>query len=246
MAEISSVATEIVNYSEDDYRFKISHSQPIYFDSVLLNSEAAQKLFERIFLRVSNSIYRIEWLFRIINRDSASDEFREMIEQDIQAAYEAFETAEADANKLLKNNGIVQLPEYTKGKEFAYAITTPQANQLIGLIKKVDELDKIMSALWLTGVIKTTQRYNYHASFRNKINKIGQRILEFERKTRSLINNRGNRNQVRQVSQASKEIKDQIIEKQNVLEQEKKLPDKKIASEKNKESSVENKKVSAS
>ncbi|MCD8672421.1 hypothetical protein LUD45_34375, partial [Klebsiella pneumoniae] len=84
---------------------------------------------ERSFERVSNSLFSIDVILRIIGEQDEIDQVETVILEHISKVSEDLDKATAQLNKLMEDNGIDMMPGYTNPNEYTIEINSPQVAQ---------------------------------------------------------------------------------------------------------------------
>jgi hypothetical protein len=157
------------------------NSSPIFISKTTLKSLQAQKIMGRIFSRAADSLFRVDVILRIIGKEEDIDALEEAVSKIIGKSSDALKEELERVSKLLADNGIDTLPEYTAPKDYEVQITSPLVSQYLALIRTVDELIQRTDALWLTQVISSAQRSNGVFSWQQHVIRVGRRLVEAER-----------------------------------------------------------------
>ena len=99
------------------------YSRPVFKQVLKVNSLQAQRVMERSFERVSNSLFSIDVILRIIGEQEEIDQVETVILEHISKVSEDLDKATAQLNKLMEDNG-----------------------ELIAMDKYADKLSKIIKA----------------------------------------------------------------------------------------------------
>ncbi|EPK2935542.1 hypothetical protein I9Y58_004993, partial [Citrobacter freundii] len=129
------------------------YSRPVFKQVLKVNSLQAQRVMERSFERVSNSLFSIDVILRIIGEQDEIDQVETVILEHISKVSEDLDKATAQLNKLMEDNGIDMMPGYTNPNEYTIEINSPQVAQFAHLIRKLDTLMGIVDTLWLNTVL---------------------------------------------------------------------------------------------
>ncbi|MDJ4670019.1 hypothetical protein LEB11_22335, partial [Salmonella enterica] len=89
------------------------YSRPVFKQALKVNSLQAQRVMERSFERVSNSLFSIDVILRIIGEQDEIDQVETVILEHIAKVSEDLDKATAQLNKLMEDNGIDMMPGYT-------------------------------------------------------------------------------------------------------------------------------------
>ncbi|MCA2447907.1 hypothetical protein LAZ54_26545, partial [Vibrio alginolyticus] len=86
------------------------YSRPVFKQVLKVNSLQAQRVMERSFERVSNSLFSIDVILRIIGEQDEIDQVETVILEHISKVSEDLDKATAQLNKLMEDNGIDMMP----------------------------------------------------------------------------------------------------------------------------------------
>lgn len=98
------------------------YSRPVFKQVLKVNSLQAQRVMERSFERVSNSLFSIDVILRIIGEQDEIDQVETVILEHISKVSEDLDKATAQLNKLMEDNGIDMMPGYTNPNEYTIEI----------------------------------------------------------------------------------------------------------------------------
>ncbi len=171
-------------------------SRPAFRRTLKLNSLQAQKVINRSFNRVSNSLYSIDVILQIIGERDQVDQ----AEADISALFEKISDDLlidiAQARELIATNGIDEMPEYTDPKEYPIEITSPQIAEFARLLSQLDELMLLVDTLWLNAAFTNRQRKNANYDWQQRLVKLAGRIIGLEKRARIAAYNKGKKDEV--------------------------------------------------
>ena len=137
-----------------------SYSRPVFDQQVILQSEQAQRVYEREFRRVVEALYAIDVILRIIGDSQEADSVESMVSEMIAECADEIKSEQARFDKLREDNGITAIPRYTHPGQVQIRIVSPQAAQFAALLQKMDALMISLDTLWLCGVMGNKQRGN--------------------------------------------------------------------------------------
>ena len=137
-----------------------SYSRPVFDQTVTLQSEQAQRVYEREFRRVVEALYAIDVILRIIGDSQEADSVESMVSEMIGECASEIKNEQARFDKLKEDNGITVTPRYTHPGQVQIRIVSPQAAQFAALLQNMDALMISLDTLWLCGVMGNKQRAN--------------------------------------------------------------------------------------
>ena len=118
----------------------ILQPRPQFDQTVTLQSEQAQRVYEREFRRVVEALYAIDAILRIIGDSQEADTVESMVSEMIGECAKEIKNEQARFDKLKEDNGITAIPRYTHPGQFQIRIVSPQAAQFAALLKSMDAL----------------------------------------------------------------------------------------------------------
>ncbi|ATW30892.1 hypothetical protein BJP41_10240 (plasmid) [Candidatus Williamhamiltonella defendens] len=187
------------------------YSRPIFKQVLKVNSLQAQRVMKRSFERVSNSLFSIDVILRIIGEQDEIDQVESVILEHISKVSEDLDKAIAQLNKLMEDNGIDMMPGYTHPNEYTIEIHSPQVALCAHLIRKLGELMGIVETLWLNTVLTSKQRTDATYQWQQRLIKLAGRIIGIEKRARISAHSKGKEGEVAQAEPES-ETGDKKIE----------------------------------
>ncbi len=133
-------------------------SRPVFKRVLKVNSLQAQRVVERSFQRVSDSLFSIDVILRIIGEQDEIDQVESIIQEHIEKVSVDLDTATNQLQKLMEDNGIEGAPEYTSPNQYDIEINSPQVAQFAHLVRKLDNLMLLVDTLWLNSILTSKQR----------------------------------------------------------------------------------------
>lgn len=177
-----------------------AYSRPVFDQHITIQSEQAQRVFEREFPRVVSSLYAIDVILRIIGDDREIDEVEGMVGAMIGDCAKDIQNEKGRIEKLREDNGITTSPRYTNPEQVEVRIVSPQVSQFVALLQKMDELMIALDALWLCGVLSNKQRSDGVYQWQQRLLRLGRRIVAIERRARASAGRRGKLAEVREAT----------------------------------------------
>lgn len=190
------------------------YSRPVFTQVLKLNSLQAQRVMERSFGRVSNSLFSIDVILRIIGEQDEIDQVETVILEHLSRLSEDLDKATAQFNKLIEDNGIDMMPGYTHPHEYTIEINSPQVAQFAHQIRKLDNLMGIVDTLWLNTILTSKQRTDATYQWQQRLIKQAGRIIGIEKRARISAHNKGKEGEVAEAAPepaiGDKDITDEI------------------------------------
>lgn len=175
---------------------KNSHSRPVFKQSLRLNSLQAQYVMGRSFDRVSISLFSIDVILRIIGEQAEVDHVEGIIQGHITTVSDDIDKAIAQLNKLMVDNDIDSMPEYTSPVDYELEISSPQVALFASLIRKLDTLMARFDTLWLNSVLTNKQRSDASYQWRQRLVNVAGRIIHTEKRARIAAHTKGKAQEV--------------------------------------------------
>ncbi|MEK9497175.1 hypothetical protein V2H77_12055 [Photorhabdus sp. P32] len=194
------------------------YSRPVFKQVLKVNSLQAQRVMERSFERVSNSLFSIEVILRIIGEQNEIDQVESIILEHISKVSEDLDKATIQLQKLMEDNGIDMMPGYTNPSEYAIEINSPQVAQFAHQIRKLDNLMGIVDTLWLNTVLTSKQRTDATYQWQQRLIKLAGRIIGIEKRARISAHTRGKESEVAEAVPETKTDDKEIADEAEKIE----------------------------
>ena len=166
-------------------------SIPVYQREMVLNSHQAQRIIQRGFRRTARALYSIDVILRIIGDADEATQVEEMITNLINEEYKAIQQEKSRLEKIIKDNGIDMLPEYTHPEKITLPISSPQSSRFVAIIQELDELMRLIDTLWLNHIMTNSQRGKGTWRWQTRILGLGRRIVNIEMRARKAARTSG-------------------------------------------------------
>lgn len=193
---------------------KNHYSRPVFQQVLKVNSLQAQRVMERSFEQVSNSLFSIDVILRIIGEQKEIDQVETVILEHLSKVSEDLDKTTVHLNKLMENNGIDIIPGYTHPNEYTIEINSPQTACFAHLIRKMDTLMGIVDTLWLNTILTSKQRIDATYQWQQRLIKLAGRIIGIEKRARISAYTKGKEGEVEKATpkftNADKEMADDI------------------------------------
>lgn len=171
-------------------------SRPVFKRVLKVNSLQAQRVVERSFKRVSDSLFSIDVILRIIGEQDEIDQVEGIIQEHIEKASVDLDTATNQLQKLMEDNGIEGTPEYTSPGQYDIEINSPQVAQFAHLVRKLDNLMLLVDTLWLNSILTSKQRKDATYQWQQRLIKLAGRIIGIEKRARISAHSKGKKEEV--------------------------------------------------
>lgn len=191
------------------------HSRAVMERTLELRSLQAQKVMNRSFDKLRQSLFSVSVILRITYSDDEVDSVEQFISSQ-------FEQLENDANseierilKILEDNGVSSLAHYSKPTLFKVSIDTPAINRFLNLVSLLDDLMLHIDSAWLNGELDDKQKKNASFTWQQRLIKLAGRIIHLENQTRRAAIANGKEAEVNEAAPAdnsdtSNDLKDAV------------------------------------
>lgn len=135
-----------------------SETRPVFKKQIILHSLQAQRVLKRTYGRLMTDLHTIGTICRI----HATNEHADKLDVSVHALFDQLkldiEKALSQADQQRSENGILDLPEYTRVIRYTVDITSPHCHKYLNIIGKQDQLNRVLDALMLTDVMPERER----------------------------------------------------------------------------------------
>ena len=166
-------------------------SRPVFRQNLNVNSLQAQRVMERSFDRVSNALFSLDVILRIIGDQKEIDQVEEIIHGHIDKVSEDMTKAMDQLQKVMTDNGIEAVPGYSAPVNYPIEITSPQVAQFAHLIRNLDKLMSLVDTLWLNSILSSQQRSDATYEWQQRLIKLAGRIIGMEKRARISAHTKG-------------------------------------------------------
>lgn len=167
------------------------YSRPVFRQTLNVNSLQAQRVMERSFGRVSNALFSLDVILRIIGDQKEIDQVEEIIHGHIDKVSEDMTKAMNPLQKVMTDNGIEAVPGYSAPVNYPIEITSPQVAQFAHLIRNLDKLMSLVDTLWLNSILTSQQRSDATYEWQQRLIKLAGRIIGMEKRARISAHSKG-------------------------------------------------------
>ena len=171
-------------------------SRPVFKQVLKVNSLQAQRVVERSFQPVSDSLFSIDVVLRFIGERNEIDQVENIIQEYMEKVSVDLDTATNQLQKLIEDNGIEGSPEYTSPSQYDIEIKSPQVAQFAHLVRKLDSLMLLIDTLWLNSILTSKQRKDAIYQWQQRLIKLAGRIIGIEKRARISAYSKDKKNEV--------------------------------------------------
>ncbi|MCB5162957.1 hypothetical protein [Marinomonas algarum] len=171
-------------------------SRPTFHQKLEINSLQAQRVMDRNFDRVAKALFSTDVILRIIGDRDEVNEVEEIIRNQIEKASDDIMESSNQLKKLMKDNGIEDIPGYSAPTSYSIEITSPQIAQYAHLIRSLDNLMILVDTLWLNSVLTGKQRSDATYQWQQRLLNLASKIIGMERRARNSARNKGKEKEV--------------------------------------------------
>lgn len=207
-------------------------SRPVFRQRLTINSLQAQRVMDRSFARVSNALFSLDVILRIIGDQKEVDQVEEVVQNHIDRVSEDMAQAKSQLNKVMSDNGIEVVPGYSAPNEYPIEITSPQVAQFAKLVRELDGLMSQVDTLWLNSILTSQQRADATYEWQQRLIKLAGRIIGMEKRARISAHSKGKEQEVAEAA-PEQETTDPELAVASEAEDEEELAAKKKAAPKN-------------
>lgn len=134
-----------------------STSRPYIQLSVKLYSHQAQQVFRRVFNPLAHGLYQMSVVLGIIADDKGAEQVEGVVIKEFEAVEKEIRDEMARLTLLIEKYGVTNTAEFTNALEAKAEVSSPLASRFLGVITQIDELVKLIGAVWLTGGFTNNQ-----------------------------------------------------------------------------------------
>lgn len=171
------------------------YSQPVFKQTLEVKSLPAQKILAHIFERVSNGLIALNITLFIRGKAEAMDAIEDLMSNAFAKMEQSLEQEMARLKRLMEDNGIQTLPVYTRPIQHEVEISSPQAAQFFGLIKKLDSCMALVDTLWINRALSSRQRLMAIDQWQDQFMKLARYLGRVGRRARETAQQQETTNQ---------------------------------------------------
>ena len=191
-------------------------SRPIFKQTLKTNSLQAQRVVERSFKPVSDSLFSIDVILRIIGDQDEIDQVENIIQEHIEKVSTDLNIGTEQLQKLIEDNGIEGEPEYSNPNRYDIEITSPQVAQFAHLIRQLDYLMLLVDTLWLSNILTSKQRKDAAYQWQQRLIKLAGRIIGIEKRARISAHSKGKNAEVEAAAPATETAEEEMTEEETI------------------------------
>lgn len=169
------------------------NSRPTLTRDITFGSLQAQQVMHRSYKKLSQSLFSISVILKIINKDAEDDieKLDELIDKQFDEVTKDLEDAKARITKLLEDCGVEQMATYSNPVDYSIDVDSPRASRFLTIIKRLDELMLFIDTGWLTGELNDKQKKEQTYMWRQRVMKMAGRIIRIEQQARIAASAKG-------------------------------------------------------
>lgn len=175
------------------------NSRPTLTRDITFGSLQAQQIMHRSYKKLSQSLFSISVILKIINKDAEDDieKLDTLIDKQFDEVTKDLEDAKARITKLLEECGVEQMAAYSNPVDYSIDVDSPRASRFLTIIKRLDELMLLIDTGWLTGELNDKQKKEQTYMWRQRVMKMAGRIIRIEHQARIAASAKGKDDEVR-------------------------------------------------
>lgn len=168
---------------------KRSYSRPAIKKMFSVSSEAAINAAETFMGQTMSAIYALDVILYYISDESTTEQANRKIASLFDNKITVFNKQITKYNSLV-DDALDEI-EYSQNHNAEYMIYSPLCGQYLQLIKKFDNLTKIVDLLWLNGVISSKKRNAEVLSLKRHLLNVSRQIINASRAAMALARAEG-------------------------------------------------------
>ncbi|MFC1337401.1 MAG: hypothetical protein G8D89_16455 [gamma proteobacterium symbiont of Clathrolucina costata] len=168
------------------------YSRAIISRKVAFNSLQAQRVMHRSFEKLKQSLFSLSVILRIISdNETEIEKIDAYIDEQFAAVETDIAAEQARLKKVLADNGIEDLANYSKPESYEVEIDSPRANTFLRLNSQLDNLMLLIDTAWLCGEFDDKQKKNATFQWQQRLIKLAGRIIALEKRARVAATKKG-------------------------------------------------------
>jgi hypothetical protein len=173
------------------------YSRAIIERKVSFKSLQAQRVMNRSFDKLKQALFSISVILPIISQDEEEIEsITAYIDEQFSSAESEINSARDQISKILEDNGIEQMAQYSKPEEFVVELDTPKAGTFLRLVSELDLLMGLIDTAWLSGEFDDKQKKNSTFQYQQRLIKLAGKLISLEKRARVAASKRGKGDEV--------------------------------------------------
>jgi hypothetical protein len=171
-------------------RSKAAASLPSLPRKVTLHTWVAQTVFKRAFTSFQMDAFTLTTRLRDLGLDRAADSAEAYLNAEIAAVSGALRNEIAQADHLMNEMGLADLPEYSDVRHEKAKVTSGYGARLLDIIGLLDQLCMRLDALAITGYIEQSRRDKRMRQWKGNLLKLSGRARNFAGNVRAVLKTR--------------------------------------------------------
>jgi hypothetical protein len=161
-------------------------SRPNVVDKLTLDTEVAQRVYERTFPEVLRNVYSLSIVARIVSENqSSTDELNDLVAEKFKGMSELMDNEMERLKKLRDDNAITASLKYSNPLILEVEVSSPMASHYLQLIKKLDSIVKLLDCLWLAEELDAKQKLRGEYEWQRRIIKLANQVRDAYNRSRS-------------------------------------------------------------
>lgn len=161
-------------------------SLPSLTQRLILDTEEAQRVYQRTFSEILKNLYYLSVVARISSdNEGAIDELNEQVEEKFADFFDSLEDEAVRLSALCYDNAITTLPTYSMPLEIDVEVSSPMANRYLQLLKKLDRVVQLLDSLWLAEHFTAKQKLRGTYEWQRKLVKVANQVREARNRAKS-------------------------------------------------------------
>ncbi|MEA3410069.1 MAG: hypothetical protein U9R74_00840 [Pseudomonadota bacterium] len=171
-------------------------SNPSITREITFDTEFAQRVYRRIFVACSRALFVVDVVLRVIGTDEEFDQVDKLVIDKLQGAHDDLAAEIERLEEMAEARSVSQAPSYSFPKTVRIEITSPRANQFLGLIVQYDRFVSLLDTLWLNGVLDGKQRTEGSYAWQNHLIVVGRSLMSIKGRAMEAASRRGKSEEV--------------------------------------------------
>lgn len=161
-------------------------SLPSLTQRLVLDTEEAQRVYQRTFSEILKNLYYLSVIARISSDDErAIDELNEQVEVKFVDFFDCLEDEAVRLSALCYDNAVTALPTYSMPLEVDVDVSSPMAKRYLQLLIKLDRIVKLLDSLWLSEHFTAKQKLRGTYEWQRKLVKVANQVREARNQAKS-------------------------------------------------------------
>lgn len=172
------------------------YSNPVLDQPLTLQTEYAQRVFDRSFARTARSLHAIDVILRIIGEDEEVDEVEKVIDDMIVNWKTDIEAEKARLTEIGRAGGVERGVAYTSPMDTSVQVSSPQVSRLLDVMRLYDALVAVIDGLWIHGLLENKNRRQLIFDWQRRTLRLGNRIVDLEQRAHRAAKAKGKEEEV--------------------------------------------------